>query len=109
MSRPLNEIVPAVGVVKPDKRLKNVVFPAPLGPMIAWIVPSSIARETSSTARKPANDFVRFFVSTTAAVVGYSLGRGRSAPVRYSLTHSAVVSRLRPLRTIRKRFRCAAL
>jgi hypothetical protein len=31
--------------------LKNVVLPAPFGPMIAWIAPASIASETPSIAR----------------------------------------------------------
>jgi len=35
MSWPWNVIVPLVGIRKPERTLKNVVFPAPFGPMIA--------------------------------------------------------------------------
>ena len=38
MSRPLKWIRPAVGVRKCVSRLKNVVLPAPFGPIRAWMV-----------------------------------------------------------------------
>ena len=34
ISRPLNQTRPEVGVVSPEMSRKNVVLPAPLGPMI---------------------------------------------------------------------------
>src|SRR5215470_4036428 len=37
---------PASGPRAPVTRLKNVVLPAPLGPMIAWIPPASTARSS---------------------------------------------------------------
>ena len=43
-------IAPEVGAKKPLIRLKNVVLPAPFGPMIARNSPGSIASETPSTA-----------------------------------------------------------
>ncbi len=38
-------------------KLKNVVLPAPLGPMMPVIDPASTAKSTSSTAHNPPNDF----------------------------------------------------
>jgi len=38
MSRPLKRMRPRVGVRKCVNKLKHVVFPAPFGPMSAWIV-----------------------------------------------------------------------
>ena len=40
-------------------RLKNVVLPAPLGPMMPVIDPASTAKSTSSTAHNPPNDFAQ--------------------------------------------------
>ena len=37
--------------------LKNVVFPAPFGPMIETIDPTGMSIETSLTARSPPNSF----------------------------------------------------
>ena len=39
MSRPLKRIVPRVGGRNVVSRLKQVVLPAPFGPISAWIVP----------------------------------------------------------------------
>jgi hypothetical protein len=38
-----------------ESRLKQVVFPAPGGPINAWIVPDATLRSTPSTAEKPLN------------------------------------------------------
>ena len=46
MSRPSNRIEPAVGANRPLTRLKNVVLPAPFGPMIARNSPGSMVRDT---------------------------------------------------------------
>ena len=51
---PANRTLPRVAGAKPDRTLKKVVFPAPLGPMIAWIVPSATSSETPSSAVNPA-------------------------------------------------------
>src|SRR4029453_3725993 len=53
MSRPSSTTAPASGLRCPVTRLKNVVLPAPLGPMIAAIVPRSTRRLTPPTARNP--------------------------------------------------------
>src|SRR5687767_354345 len=63
MSRPLNAMRPAVGARKCVRRLKQVVLPAPLGPMSAWMVPRRTRRFTSRTATKPRNSFVSPCVS----------------------------------------------
>jgi len=47
----------------PVNRLKNVVLPAPLGPMIECSVPASMARLTPLTAVSAPNDLVMFLVS----------------------------------------------
>src|SRR5947207_5562448 len=56
-SRPSKMTAPASGLRWPVIRLKNVVLPAPLGPMIAAISPPAIRRLTPATAWKPSNDF----------------------------------------------------
>ena len=53
MSRPLKRIVPALGCRNLVSRLKQVVLPAPFGPISAWIVPRRTSRSTSLTATKP--------------------------------------------------------
>ncbi len=63
MSMPLNRIVPRVGVRNFVSRLKQVVLPAPLGPIRAWIAPRRTFRLTSLTATKPLNSLVRPRVS----------------------------------------------
>ena len=63
MSRPLNLIVPRVGVRKEVSKLKQVVLPAPFGPISAWMFPASTRKATPSTATKPPNSRVRPSVS----------------------------------------------
>jgi len=53
ISLPSRKTCPRDGVMKLVSRLKKVVFPAPLGPMIAWMSPLRTDRETSSTAVNP--------------------------------------------------------
>src|SRR5580658_4056528 len=55
-------MLPRVGARNLVNRLKTVVFPAPFGPMSAWIVPLRTLRFTSLTATKPLNSLARFFV-----------------------------------------------
>ena len=43
----------------PVSRLNSVDFPAPFGPMSAWIAPSNTSKETSSTAVRPPKRRVR--------------------------------------------------
>ncbi len=52
MSRPLNVIVPAVGAMNLVSMLKQVVLPAPFGPIKAWIAPRLTRSDTSLTALK---------------------------------------------------------
>src|SRR2546428_13449708 len=57
MSLPSNQIRPAVGWYRPVSMLKNVVLPAPLGPMIETIDRRGIAKSTSDTATRPPKTF----------------------------------------------------
>src|SRR5579871_734222 len=58
---------PRVGCRNFVSRLKQVVLPAPFGPMSAWMVPRSTRSATPFTAVKPANSFVRSSVSRIAS------------------------------------------
>ena len=55
ISRSLNQMRPSLGGNNPLSRLKNVVLPAPLGPMIVRTPPAGMVSETSFTATKPEN------------------------------------------------------
>ncbi len=61
--RPLNRMVPLLGGRNAVSRLKQVVLPAPFGPISAWMVPARTLSDTSSTATKPPNSRVKFMVS----------------------------------------------
>src|SRR5471032_2433787 len=63
MSVPLNTIWPDVGSRNLVSRLKQVVLPAPLGPINAWMEPRRTRRFTPLTAVNPLNSFVRPRVS----------------------------------------------
>src|SRR6188474_2835370 len=56
-------IRPRVGLMNFVSRLKQVVLPAPFGPISAWMVPRATRRLTPFTATKPANSLVRSSVS----------------------------------------------
>ena len=58
-SMPPNRTWPASGRMWPEIRLKNVVLPAPLGPMTAVSEPSGKSSETSRMATTPPKDFDR--------------------------------------------------
>ena len=58
MSRPLKKICPAVGARKLVNRLKQVVLPAPFGPIRAWMSPRRTRRDTPRTAVNPLNSLV---------------------------------------------------
>src|SRR3954467_9335282 len=51
-------MVPDVAGRKRVKRLKQVVFPAPFGPINAWMVPRFTWRFTLLTATKPRNSLL---------------------------------------------------
>src|SRR5215813_4561647 len=46
ISRPAKRMCPASGPRAPVTRLKNVVLPAPFGPMIAWTPPASTVKSS---------------------------------------------------------------
>src|SRR5260370_17844376 len=75
MSCPSKMIRPEVGVCCPVNRLKNVVFPAPLGPITECSEPSSTSIDTSLTAVSAPKDLVRRSVLTR----GISLYQARRA------------------------------
>src|SRR5687767_9426855 len=75
MSRPLNRMPPAVGCRNLVIRLKQVVLPAPFGPMSAWMVPRRTERLTFLTAQKPLKLLDRPAVSMIASLVLIALGR----------------------------------
>src|SRR5262245_55628025 len=54
-SSSLKRILPDVGVYTPVSMLKNVVLPAPLGPIRLTIEPPGMVKSTSSTATRPPN------------------------------------------------------
>ena len=63
MSSPLKRMRPEVGVRNLVSRLKQVVLPAPFGPISAWMVPRRTCRLTLLTATKPLNSLVSSCVS----------------------------------------------
>ena len=60
MFPPLNQMRPEFALMRPIRSWKNVLLPAPLGPMMQRIWPVSIDHETSSTARTPPKALLRF-------------------------------------------------
>src|SRR6185503_8279880 len=60
---------PRVGCRNLVSRLKQVVLPAPFGPISAWIVPRATRRLTPFTATKPANSLVRSSVSRIVSLI----------------------------------------
>src|SRR5687767_9139543 len=57
ISLPWKTIEPADGASVPASRLKRVVLPAPLGPMIPRISPSATSNDTSRVTCSAPNDF----------------------------------------------------
>ncbi len=57
MSVPSNMTLPWSGCSMPSRQLKNVVLPAPFGPMSPTASPASTSTETSSSALMPAKRF----------------------------------------------------
>src|SRR5437773_1118604 len=94
ISRPPNQTRPEVGVVSPEMSRKNVVLPAPLGPMIERSSPRRTATSTRSTAMRLPKARVSASVrsrgasgigadSTGPSGVSRSPRRVRRAPVCY--------------------------
>src|SRR5262245_5525994 len=70
-------MVPAVGSRNFVIRLKQVVLPAPFGPIRAWMVPRRTLRLTFLTAVKPWNSLVSPCVcSTYSSAIECSSGGG---------------------------------
>ena len=59
MSRPSKMIRPDVGACWPVSKLKNVVLPAPFGPITECSEPSSTSSVTALTATRAPKDLVR--------------------------------------------------
>src|SRR5690606_39829676 len=59
---PSNTTAPLVGGMRPMMTLRSVDLPAPFGPMMAWVFPSSIWRSISERARRPP----KFFCTSAA-------------------------------------------
>src|SRR6266446_5391867 len=75
---------PSLGRVSPLIRLKSVVLPAPLGPMIARRSPGPTVRLTPSTARRPPNSLqrpLRLSAAATRPVTSAGLARREVAVV----------------------------
>src|SRR6185503_1580009 len=68
MFRSPNMIEPLVGRYSPAMTLKNVVFPAPFGPMRLTIEPSGITKSTPATATSPPNCLVTARASRTLLI-----------------------------------------
>src|SRR5262249_17799444 len=66
-------MVPLVAGRKRVSRLKQVVLPAPLGPISAWMVPRATRRSTRFTATNPRNSLERPRVSRIASASGTRL------------------------------------
>src|SRR3954471_10667861 len=86
--------------------LKNVVLPAPLGPMIETIDFSGTSKETSLLATSPPNTFDTLVAARMAGPVGRPPLAGTVAVAPSSLIR-APRGRARPLRSRRPRARAA--
>src|SRR5262245_26867768 len=67
MSRPSNQMRPLEGLISPEISRKNVVLPAPLGPMIERNSPRRTLTLTRSTARRLPNARVSCSVRSRAS------------------------------------------
>ena len=78
MSAPLSRMRPEVGRSTPVTQLKNVLLPAPFGPMMARISPRRISRLTLLSAVSPPKRMVRPSVRSTGAVSPPRLSAGEA-------------------------------
>ena len=60
-------ISPTWGRYRPLMQLRRLVFPAPLGPMMAWMSPWETLKVTPSRARTPPNRSVMSLISICTA------------------------------------------
>src|SRR5437763_2004543 len=77
---PSSRISPEVGTSSPVTRLKNVVLPAPLGPMRPWIWPVATVRSTPSRAASPPNRLVSLRTSSRGTLPAPSEPEPERAP-----------------------------
>ena len=78
MSSPLSRMRPEVGRSTPVRQLKNVLLPAPFGPMMARISPRWISKLTLLSAVRPPKRIVRPSVRSTGAVSPPRLSAGEA-------------------------------
>ena len=78
---PSNDHVPELGLSKPVSRLKNVVLPAPLGPMSAVMAPRSTSQWSTLTAVRPPNRRVMLSATRIGSFFG-TPGRCSISPKR---------------------------
>ncbi len=76
MSLPSNITVPVVGLYRPVMQLKNVVLPAPLGPISETMALCGTEKSTSLTATRPPNTFEMPVASSSGARGRGTAGRG---------------------------------
>src|SRR5213593_4251892 len=78
-SRSLKRTLPASGRRCPVMRLKRVVLPAPLGPMMALIDPRGTLKLTPPTARKPSKLLRSLVTSSTGCPLPRPLAEGHES------------------------------
>src|SRR6478736_5461372 len=69
MSLPIKKICPALGANAPESVLKNVLFPAPLGPMMEVSMPGRICTLTLVSALNPPKRLLTFLVSMMGSAI----------------------------------------
>src|SRR5215210_7323587 len=80
MSRPAKTKLPALGLYSPLTMLKNVVFPAPLGPIRLTIALSGMSKSTALTATRPPKTLVIPLASRMLGVAASLLSSGTGQP-----------------------------
>src|SRR5947209_15220757 len=86
MLRPSNPITPRVVLYRPVSMLKNVVLPAPFGPMIETIESGGISKETSLTATSPPNSLLTWVAKSSGARPSLGGAASEDAPAEASET-----------------------
>ncbi len=99
ISSPAQPDAPGIRTSWPLMQLKQVVLPAPLGPISAQQLASGDANETSRTARTPSKDLVRSSTSTsvTAPLTALALaadGRSRASAPPMPCGNSSTMARI---------------
>ena len=100
MSRPRKNTRPPLGRSMPDTRLKNVVFPAPFGPMMALTRPPARLMLRLSTAVRPPNRLVRPSVRSTASLMGRPAASVAAAPKQPRARQAGSSSRSKDRRSL---------